>query len=107
MGRRHESGERERFIVGVGRYVIEMSGLDNVKEKRSLVSRIKDRVAAKWNVSIAEVGLQDVNDEAIIGVAAVSSDRSYLHSVLDSIPGFIDELGVGRVISEDVDIQNY
>lgn len=106
MGRRHE-GERERFIVGVGRYVVEFSGLDNVKEKRSLVSKIKDRVLAKWSVSIAEVGPQDTYDEAIIGVAAVSSDRSYLHSVLNQIPDFIDELGVGRVISEDVDIQNY
>lgn len=107
MGRRSDWGQRERFIVGVGRYVIEMSGNDNLKAKRSLVARVKDRISAKWSVSIAEVGPQDTFDEAIIGVAAVSSDRSYLQSVLQQIPDFIDELGVGRVVSEDVDIQNY
>ena len=107
MGRRNQPGERERFIVGVGRYVVEMSGLESIKEKRSLVAKIKDRVANRWNVSIADVGPQNDSDEAIIGVAAVSSDREYLQSVLNSIPNFIDELGVGRVVSEDFDIQAY
>ena len=99
--------ERERFIVGVQRVVIEMSGMDSLKAKRSVVSKIKDRVAAKWSVSVAEVGPQDTCDEAIIGIAAVSSDRSYLESMLNKIPEFIDELGVGRVISEDIDITIY
>lgn len=98
----------ERFLVGVARIVIEMSGMDDLKAKRSVVSKVRDRVLQKYgNISIAEVGAQDVYDEAIFGVCAVSSDRGYLESVLNKIPEFIDEMGVCRVMSEDVDIQAY
>lgn len=98
----------ERFLVGVSRIVIEMSGMDDLKAKRSVVSRVRDRVQQKFaNVSLAEVGAQDVYDEAILGICAVSNDRSYLESVLNKIPDFIDEMGLCRVLSDDVDIVNY
>lgn len=105
--RRNFPKERERFLVGVARYVIEMSGNDELKVRRSVVSTIRDRVTAKFPVSFADVGPQDVHDEAILGVAAVSGDRDFLRSILEKIPEFIDGLGVCRVISEDYDISAY
>jgi uncharacterized protein YlxP (DUF503 family) len=100
--------KNERFLVGVSRIVIEMSGMDDLKAKRSVVSKVRDRILQKYhNVSIAEVGSQDVYDEAIFGVCAVSSDRGYLESVLNKIPDFIDEMGLCRVLSDDMDIQHY
>ena len=98
----------ERFLVGVSRIVIEMSGMDDLKARRSVVSKVRDRILQKYrNVSIAEVGPQDVYDEAIFGVSVVSSDRGYLESVLNKIPDFIDEMGLCRVLSDDTDIQHY
>ena len=94
--------------MGVARIVIEMSGTDNLKEKRSIVSKVRDRVSQKYsNVSIAEVGGQDVYDEAVLGVCAVSNDRTYLESVLNKIPDFIDGIGVCRVLSDELDIATY
>ena len=107
MPRNWRPRDVERFIVGVSRIVLEMSGNDDLKAKRSIVSKVRDRVTAKWNVSFAEVGPQDVMDEAVFGIAAVSNDRDYLQKLLAQIPDFIDGLGVGRVISEDVDITPY
>ena len=104
---RRKQAERERFLVGVGRIVIEMSGMDTLKEKRSVVAKVKDRILAKYNVSIAEVGPQDTYDEAILGIAIVSGDRSYLEALLGKIPDFIDEMGFCRVLSDDIDIQQY
>ncbi|HVO31914.1 MAG TPA: DUF503 domain-containing protein [bacterium] len=98
----------ERFLVGVSRIVIEMSGTDDLKAKRSIVHKVRDRLLQKYgNISVAEVGAQDVYDEAILGVCAVSSDRSYLESVLNKIPDFIDGMGVCRVLSDDIDIAIY
>ena len=107
MPRNWRSKDVERLLVGVSRIVLEMSGNDDLKAKRSIVAKVRDRVTAKWNVSFAEVGPQDVMDEAVFGIAAVSNDRGYLERLLGQIPDFIDGLGVGRVINEDVDISPY
>lgn len=110
MGRknqpRHEKGG-ETFWIGVSRIVVEMSGNEELKEKRSAVAKIKDRIRAKYNVAIAEVGPQDVADEAVVGLSAVSNDRDYVQGLLGQIPDFIDEMGVGRVIAEDLVIERY
>ena len=111
MGRRNRyetHGRSERLLVGVSRIVIEMSGMDELKAKRSVVASVKDRVKGRFeNVSIAEVGPQDVYDEAVFGICAVSNDRDYLLSILGKIPDFIDELGLCRVIAEDTDVSQY
>lgn len=95
-------------MVGVSRIVVEMSGMDELKQRRSVVATIKDRVTNKFaNVSVADVGPQDVYDEAILGVALVSNDRDYVESILNKIPEFIDELGVCRVLTDDHDVSIY
>ena len=111
MGRRNRNerpGRSERLYVGVSRVVIEMSGMDELKARRSVVSSVRDRVRTRFdNVSVAEVGPQDVHDEAVFAFAAVSNDRDYLASTLGKIPDFIDELGLCRVINEETDIAQY
>ncbi len=107
MGRKTRFRETERFLIGVGRIVVEISGNDELKVRRSVVAKIKDRVASTFHVSIADVGRQDVHDEVVIGVAAVSSSRDYLESILDKIPAFIEELGVCRVLSDEHDVSHF
>ena len=104
---RRQAVDKDTFYIGVSRVVVEMSGNDEVKEKRSAAAKIKDRVRNKFNVSIAEVGPQDVFDTVVVGMSAVSNDRDYVQGLLGQIPDFIDEMGVGRVISEDVVVEQY
>jgi uncharacterized protein YlxP (DUF503 family) len=87
--------------------VLEMSGNEELKEKRSAVAKIKDRVRNKFNVAIAEVGPQDVMDQAVVALSAVSNDRDYVQSLLGQIPDFIEEMGIGRVIEEDLVVEQY
>ena len=110
MGRRNQPRHEksgDTFWIGVSRIVVEMSGNEELKEKRSAVAKIKDRIRAKYNVAIAEVGPQDVADSAVVGLSAVSNDRDYVQGLLGQIPDFIDEMGVGRVIAEDVVVEQY
>lgn len=110
MGRRNQPRHEksgDTFWIGVSRIVVEMSGNEELKEKRSAVAKIKDRIRAKYNVAIAEVGPQDVADEAVVGLSAVSNDRNYVQGLLGQIPDFIDEMGIGRVIAEDLVVEQY
>ena len=68
----------------------------SLKEKRSVVRRCVDRVRNRFNVSAAEVGMNDLHDRALIGVAAVANDQSFVNSVLDKIIAHVEDDMLGR-----------
>jgi len=73
------------MFVGVLRLVFHIPHARSLKEKRSVVRRFRDRVRARFDVSIAEVGDQDLHQRAIFGVSVVSNDASVCDSVLAQV----------------------
>jgi uncharacterized protein YlxP (DUF503 family) len=60
-------------------------GSASLKDKRSVVKSLKDRLHREHMVSVAEVGLLDHLGVARLGLAAVGSDAKYLSGLLDRI----------------------
>lgn len=73
------------MFVGVLRLTFHLPEARSLKEKRSPVRRFKDRVRSRFDVSIAEVALQDKHQRAVFGVAVVSSDAAVCDSVLAKV----------------------
>jgi len=57
----------------------------SLKDKRRLVKGFKDRVANRFNVSVAEVAAQDDRRRAVLAVAMVGSDKRYVEGALQQI----------------------
>lgn len=57
----------------------------SLKDKRHVVRGLKDRLRHKFNVSVAEIGSQDVWQHAVIAVVAVASDREYAEQLLGAV----------------------
>ncbi|HEX6289816.1 MAG TPA: DUF503 domain-containing protein [Herpetosiphonaceae bacterium] len=57
----------------------------SLKDKRSVVKSILQRLRNEFNVSTAEVDQQDRWQVAVLGVACVSSDRQYAHQQLQAV----------------------
>jgi uncharacterized protein YlxP (DUF503 family) len=73
------------MIVGVLKLVFRIPHARSLKEKRSVVRKFRDRIRAKFDVSIAEVEAQDLHQKAVFGVAVVSSDAGVCDSVLEQV----------------------
>lgn len=73
------------MFVGVLRLVFHVPHARSLKDKRAVVRRFRDRVRARFDVSIAEVADQDVHQRAVFGVAVVSSDAAVCDSVLEKV----------------------
>src|SRR5580692_3928055 len=73
------------MYVGVLRLTFHVPHARSLKEKRSVVRRFRDRVRARFEVSIAEVGAQDLLQRAVFGVSVVSSDSQVCDSVLAQV----------------------
>jgi uncharacterized protein YlxP (DUF503 family) len=71
--------------VGVLRLTFHVPHARSLKEKRSVVRRFRDRVRARFDVSIAEVGAQDLLQRAVFGVSVVSGDAKMCDSVLAQV----------------------
>ena len=57
----------------------------SLKDKRRLVKSFKDRMAGRFNVSIAEVGALDSRRRAVLAVAMVGNDHAYVAGALQRI----------------------
>jgi uncharacterized protein YlxP (DUF503 family) len=78
------------MVVGVCQISLSLPGVTSLKAKRSIVRKVLERTANRFNVSAAEVGRQDAHRHAVLGFAVVSSDRRHANSILDSIASFVE-----------------
>lgn len=82
-----------------------VSGSHSLKEKRSVIRRVKDLVQQKFNVSIAEVGENDVWQRAVLGLALVANERRFVESQLDEMLSFIRSKA--EVLDETKELQTF
>ena len=75
-----------------------------MKGKRRVVKSLRDRVKNKFNISIAEIGDQDVWQSLHIGIAAVSSDVQYLDGLLRQVVDFIDNLHLAEMTDCQIEL---
>jgi uncharacterized protein len=73
------------MVVGVLRLTFHVPHARSLKDKRRVVQKFKDRVRARFDVSIAEVGAQDKLQRAVFGVSVVSGDAAVCDSVLAQV----------------------
>ena len=75
-----------------------------------VLRRIKDRVANKFNVAIAEVSEGEYKDSwqsAQIGFAVVANDKVFTQSMVQKILDFIDALGMAKLVDDEQDYIDY
>jgi uncharacterized protein YlxP (DUF503 family) len=95
------------MVVGILRLTLVVPGARSLKEKRHALRKITDRVRARYNVSIAEVGENDVWQRAVVGVSAVANDRSFVNEVLDKVVRDVEAIGVAEIVSREMEIETY
>ena len=86
------------MIIGVIAWELEIFGCQSLKEKRSVVKSLKDRLHDRFNVSVAETAHQDVWQRAELTACVVSGDRRHAESVLASADALVAGEARARVI---------
>ena len=60
-----------------------------LKDKRRIIKSLLMRARQSFNVSAAEVDLQDVQGAASLGFVTVSSNRAYAHGLIERLEDWI------------------
>lgn len=80
-------------VVASQTWQLSLPGCASLKEKRSVVRSLKDRLRSRFALSVAETGDQDVLTRAEISVALVASDPTLAAAVLDKADHLVQENG--------------
>lgn len=90
-------------VLGLLHLDVHVSGAMTLKDKRRVIKSFKDRVAHRFNVSVAEVGGLDCIRSATLAVAMVANDRQYVEGALQQI---VNQAAMHRdmvLVSSDVE----
>ena len=86
------------MIIGVLSWELHLAGSHSLKDKRSVIKSLKDRLHNEFNVSVAETAQHDAWQRAEITACVVSVDRRHAESVLAAIDRFVAAAPHCRVI---------
>ena len=93
-------------MIYVGVYVadLEMPWVQSLKEKRSLVKPVTEKLKVRFPVSVARLdGLNEHGWERI-GATAISSDPAWLNGMLNKVHSFVVAKGDYRVRFSDISV---
>ena len=95
------------MVVGVCHLDLVLPQGSSLKGKRQVIKSLVTRVRDKFNVSISEVGGQDLWQRARVGICVVGADKRFINSSLDKVINFIEGLGVLEVVSSEMEFLHF
>ncbi len=94
------------MVVGSGIIIFRLHDCRSLKSKRKIVKSIISRLRNNFNVSVAEVGSNDIHQRAEIGFVMVGNNKAVINSKIDKIFNLVDELGLAELIDSKMEIIN-
>ncbi len=89
--------------IGVLTLDIHVEESHSLKEKRHVVKSLKDRLRARFNVSVAEIDGLDSWQHSVVAAVTVSADRLWAEQVLQAAESYAADLLGGALIASSVE----
>ena len=92
------------MVIGVCKLDLRIPENHSLKEKRHVLRKLIDRVRTRFNVSISEVGDNDLWQRAQMGFCTVGNDRRHINSSLDKVIYFIEQMNLVEMVHTEIEI---
>jgi uncharacterized protein YlxP (DUF503 family) len=91
-------------IVGTLKLRLVLRESHSLKDKRRVLKSLKDTLANKFNISVAETDEHDVWQTAEVGVAAVGADGPFVQSVLTGVVNYVRFFGGVELVDSEQEL---
>jgi uncharacterized protein YlxP (DUF503 family) len=92
------------LYIGVLQFTLEIPYAVSLKDKRSVVKALKDRLRRSFNVSISEFEDLDVATIATLGAVVAGSDNAHVNSTMDHLLNALREWRDGSLADHQLEI---
>jgi uncharacterized protein YlxP (DUF503 family) len=86
------------MVIGIIAWELEVFGCQSLKEKRSVIKSLKDRLHDRFNISVAETGHQQLWQRSELTACVVAGERRHAESVLANADTLVVSEPRARVI---------
>ena len=87
------------MYVGVCRFSILVEHSHSLKEKRSVVRRLRDRVRERFHIGLVEVGGQDTWQRADLAFSVLTANRDGCEAAISGLLGFVQHQGLCDIMA--------
>lgn len=94
------------MVVGIGIITFRLHDCHSLKGKRKIIKSIIGQVRNKFNVSVAEIGSNEIYQKSEIGFSLVGNDRQLLNSKIDKIFNMVDDMGLAEIVDTEMELIN-
>ncbi len=92
------------MTIGIYTLELHLPGARSLKDRRQVLRRVKDRLRARHNLSIAELGEHgDLWQRAGLMIVAVASRRDRLEKLFETVHGEVCSMVPGEVMETGID----
>ena len=95
------------MVVSVLRLRLELFGTTSLKDKRRIITSLKERVRTKFRVTAAEVAANEDLRRAVLAFAVVSNSGNHTESVLQKVMRFVENAVPDRVSDARIFTEHY
>lgn len=93
------------MFIGILGVEYRLHGNESLKDKRRVAQSLKQKVRAKFNVSLAEIGSENSMDRLSLAVVSVSNDKRHLESRLTKCLGMMEAVCPEEMVYSEISIQ--
>lgn len=97
------ASEKASVHIGALAITLHIPASTTLKEKRRVLKSLKDRIRAKYNVSVAEIEYHDKWQHAVIGCSMISNDRKVIAAVFESILSLVATIDEVLITAQQVE----
>lgn len=90
--------------IGILQFTLEIPYAVSLKDKRSAVKSLKDRLRRSYNVSISEIDDLDEMTVATLGAVVAGSDSSHVNSTMDHLVNDLQDWRDGSLVDHQLEI---
>ena len=95
------------MVVGICHLDVIIPENHSLKGKRQVIKRVIDRVKNRFNISIAEVGDNELWQRSQLGMSLVGNDRKFINWYLDRVVNFIEAMNIVHIAHSELEILNF
>lgn len=92
------------MIIGACSLKLNIFEANSLKDKRHIIKSIIGKLQSRFNISIAEVDLNDSWQSSVIGFACVTNDTQHANQVVSNVIKFIDNDSRVEIVETNIEI---
>lgn len=92
------------MIIGACSLKLNIFESNSLKEKRHIIKGIIGKLQSRFNISVAEVDLNDNWQSSIIGFACVTNDTQHANQIISNVIKFIDNDSRVEIVETNIEM---